>query len=112
MYLDNGREIYESDRYPGYFIDANTGAFCDESGNYIGGNADNGDVPGRSYEPARTVFTSKGGKKYYPEPGGRHSIPIDLAEAKRKGLRPSVSYSQYVFKEVENRTRQKGNYVR
>lgn len=29
MYLDNGREIYESDDYPGYYIDADTGAFCD-----------------------------------------------------------------------------------
>lgn len=40
MYLKEGREIYESDRYPGYYIDANTGAFCDERGNYIGGNID------------------------------------------------------------------------
>ena len=47
MYLENGREIYESDQYPGYFIDANTGNFCDERGNYIGGNIDNGDRPGR-----------------------------------------------------------------
>ena len=47
MYLENGKEIYESDRFPGYFIDADTGAFCDEDGNYIGGNIDNGDRPGR-----------------------------------------------------------------
>lgn len=47
MYLEDGREIYESDKYPGYYIDADTGAFCDEMGNYIGGNIDNGDTPGR-----------------------------------------------------------------
>lgn len=47
MYLKDGREIYESDRYPGYYIDANTGDFYDERGNYIGGNIDNGDTPGR-----------------------------------------------------------------
>lgn len=47
MYLKDGREIYESDKYPGYYIDADTGAFCDERGNYIGGNIDNGDTPGR-----------------------------------------------------------------
>lgn len=46
MYLTNGREIYESDRYLGYYIDANTGAFCNENGNYIGGNIDNEDTPG------------------------------------------------------------------
>lgn len=46
MYFKDGREIYESDKYPGYYIDANTGAYCDEHGNYIGGNADNGDKPG------------------------------------------------------------------
>ena len=47
MYLKDGREIYESDRYPGYYIDANTGDFCDERGNQRGGNIDNGDTPGR-----------------------------------------------------------------
>lgn len=46
MYLDNGREIYECDQYPGYYIDANTGAFCNEDGHYIGGNIDEGDKPG------------------------------------------------------------------
>ena len=47
MYLKNGREIIESDRYPGYFIDQSNGAWCDEYGNYVGGNADDGDAPGR-----------------------------------------------------------------
>lgn len=50
MYLDNGREIYECDQYPGYYIDANTGAFCDEDGHYIGeGNIDEGDKPGGNH---------------------------------------------------------------
>jgi hypothetical protein len=56
MYLENGREIYESDKHPGYYIDANTGDYCDEYGNYVGGNADMGDAPGRhfmSYRPKR-----------------------------------------------------------
>lgn len=53
MYLDNGREIYESDKYPGYFIDANTGAFCDEDGHYIGGNIDDGDKPGIHFNSER-----------------------------------------------------------
>lgn len=46
MYLKNGREIYESDDYPGVFIDANTGQYCNERGQYIGGNVDMGDTPG------------------------------------------------------------------
>lgn len=49
MYLKNGREIYESDNYPGVFIDANTGQYCNEKGQYMGGNVDNGDSPGRRF---------------------------------------------------------------
>ncbi len=47
MYLKDGREIYECDRFPGYYIEADTGNFCDSHGNLIGGNLDNGDKPGR-----------------------------------------------------------------
>ena len=46
MYLNDGREIYECDRFPGYYIEADTGNFCDSHGRLIGGNLDNGDKPG------------------------------------------------------------------
>lgn len=46
MYLKDGREIYECDKFPGYYIEADTGNFCDSQGNLIGGNLDNGDKPG------------------------------------------------------------------
>lgn len=93
MYLDNGREIYESDKYPGYFIDANTGAFCDENGNYIGGNIDNGDKPGgsRSYNSERVWITNTG-KQYYPKRTKSATTSISLSEARRKGYRPSKGY--------------------
>lgn len=45
MYLKDGREIYESEKYPGYYIEANTGNYCDEYGNLVGGNEDMGDDP-------------------------------------------------------------------
>lgn len=52
MYLKDGREIYESQKYPGYYIEANTGNYCDEQGNLVGGNEDMGDNP-REIQAAR-----------------------------------------------------------
>ena len=95
MYLDNGREIYESDKYPGYFIDANTGAFCDEEGNYIGGNIDNGDKPGCTAAPLPSqeiVFVTRSGNLYYPKRGKQATLSMTLAEARRKGYHPSQGY--------------------
>lgn len=107
MYLDNGREIYESDNYPGYFIDANTGAYCDEQGNYIGGNADDGDKPGlqSAGHSTRTVFVSKSGKFYYPKCCKTATIPVPLYVAKKKGYKPSAGYKNYIEKEVKRRSR-------
>ena len=45
MYLPDGREILESEKYPGYYIEADTGNYCDEQGNLVGGNEDMGDNP-------------------------------------------------------------------
>ena len=109
MYLDNGREIYESDDYPGYFIDANTGAWCDERGNYIGGNKDNGDKPGmtRVFDEPRTVFVSKSGKYYYPKPCKSAAIPVSLNVARTKGYRPSRGYGNYIAKELNRKNKLK-----
>jgi len=52
MYLKDGREIYESEKHPGYYIEANTGNYCDEYGNLVGGNEDMGDDP-REIQAAR-----------------------------------------------------------
>lgn len=94
MYLKDGREIYESDDYPGYFIDANTGAFCDEDGNYVGGNIDNGDKPGISFS-AEYVWITKTGKQYYPKKTKSATTRISLQEARREGYRPSKGYLSY-----------------
>ena len=87
MYLKDGREIYESDKYPGYFIDANTGAFCDEDGNYIGGNSDNGDKPGdKNDSPPSShelVFVSKTGRLFYPRKTKAATIGMDSHAARR-----------------------------
>ena len=103
MYLDNGREIYESDKYPGYYIDANTGAFCDENGNYVGGNQDSGDAPGRRYcySDNEIVFLTKSGKQYYPAGTKSATIPITIAEAKKLGYRPSTGYNKFKIKQVK-----------
>ena len=101
MYLKDGREIYECDEHPGYYIDANTGAFCDEKGNYIGGNIDDGDVPGTNavmLDVPDIVYVSKTGKQYYPKPNKTATIPMDLDKAHQKGMKPSPSYNKFVEK--------------
>ena len=104
MYLDNGREIYESDKYPGYYIDANTGAFCDENGNYVGGNQDSGDAPGhRFYDD--TVWVTRSGKQYYANRTKSATVPIYLSEAIKKGYRPSTGYSKQKIKELKRRSK-------
>lgn len=101
MYLKDGREIIESDNYPGYYIDQSNGAWCDEEGNYMGGNADDGDVPGghgRVIDVPDVVFISKTGKQYYPKPNKTASTPITLDEAHNKGYKPSPGYEKFVTK--------------
>lgn len=96
MYLQDGREIYESDRYPGYYIDANTGSFCDEKGNYIGGNIDNGDKPGGSRNTYdEIVWITKSGRQYYPKPTKSATTPISISEARSKMYMPSKGYINY-----------------
>ena len=110
MYLENGREIYESDKYPGYYIDADTGDFCDEEGNYIGGNQDNGDKPGRGYQSPfcnKIVYVSKSGKLYYPKKSKTATIPMRLSEAIRKDFRPSRGYISYKEKELKKLSKKK-----
>ena len=110
MYLDNGREIYESDDYPGYYIDANTGAFCDENGNYVGGNIDNGDKPGRSFNITfnnTIVYVTKTGKQYYPKRTKTATIAMKLSEAVRKHYKPSAGY--LTFEAKENKRKYKVN---
>lgn len=98
MYLENGREIYESDEYPGYYIDANTGAFCDERGNYVGGNVDNGDKPGRVNQ--EIVWITNSGKLYYAKPTKSATTPINISEARSKGYMPSRGYNTYKAKQM------------
>ena len=101
MYLKDGREIYECDKFPGYYIDANTGNFCDEQGNYIGGNIDNGDEPGSHammIDVPDIVYVSKTGKQYYPKPNKVANIPMDLEKAHQKGLTPSAGYTRFAEK--------------
>lgn len=109
MYLENGREIYESDEYPGYYIDANTGAWCNERGDYVGGNKDNGDKPGeiRRFDEPRTVFVSKSGKFYYPKSGKLATIPVPLNVAKMKGYKASKGYQNFVAKEIGRKSKLK-----
>jgi len=100
MYLEDGREIYESDKYPGYYIDANTGDFCDEDGHYVGGNQDNGDAPyGKSITSCFIVFVSKSGRQYYPKRTKTATIPMRLSEAIKKGYRASRGYQSYINKQ-------------
>lgn len=105
MYLDNGREIYECDKYPGYYIDANTGAFCDEDGHYVGGNIDEGDKPGGSHINicTRIVWVSKSGKQYYPERNKTATIPLPLEEARRRRYKPSSGYKNYIIKKIRQK---------
>lgn len=101
MYLKNGREIYESEKFPGTYIEADTGNFCDEEGNLIGGNQDCGDEPGGNnviLDVPDTVYISKTGKQYYPKPNKTATTPIDLEEAHKKGYKPSAGYNKYVEK--------------
>lgn len=106
MYLKNNREIYESDKYPGYYIDANTGAFCDEEGNYIGGNIDNGDKPGGGRIPSpiqsEIVFISKTGKQFYPQRTKSATISIDILAARRMGYKPSKGYLSFKKRTQKN----------
>lgn len=99
MYLKDGREIIESDKYPGYFIDQSNGAWCDEHGNYVGGIADDGDAPGHAQtmilDVPDTVFISKTGKQYYPKPNKTANIPIDMDEAHKRGYKPSTGYQKF-----------------
>lgn len=105
MYLNNGREIYECDQYPGYYIDANTGAFCDEDGHYVGGNIDEGDKPGGNHINicTRTVWVSKSGKLYYPERNKTATIPLPLEEARGRRYKPSAGYKNYIIKQIRKK---------
>lgn len=111
MYLENGREIYESDKYPGYYIDANTGDFCDENGHYVGGNQDNGDKPGGcgTYSPFyhMTVYVSKSGRQYYPKKTKAATIPMRLSDAVRQDYRPSRGYQSFIRKESSKQSKRK-----
>lgn len=110
MYLNNGREIYECDQYPGYYIDANTGAFCDKDGHYIGGNIDNGDKPGRNFNTTFSnvmVYVTKTGKQYYPKKTKTATIAMRLSEAVRKHYKPSAGYLALEAKENKRKHNKK-----
>lgn len=112
MYLKDGREIYECDQYPGYYIEANTGNFCDEEGNLIGGNLDNGDTPGGRavvLEVPDTVWVTKTGKQYYPKRTATATTPIRLEEAESKGYKPSRGYQSFVKKVYDKHMKKVNN---
>lgn len=103
MYLDNGQEVIPCDKYEGSFIIAETGDFCDEDGNLIGGNVDLGDTPGGrgkivEFDVPDYVYVSKSGKQYYPHPTKTATKRIRLEEADAKGYKPSVGYNNFVHK--------------
>lgn len=101
MYLKDGREIYESTNYSGYFIDVDTGAFCTKDGTFIGGNIDDGDKPGEKSVcliNLRTVWITKTGHLYYPKRTKSATIAISLKDALKKKLCPSISYLNYIHK--------------
>lgn len=109
MYLKDGREIIESEEYPGYFVDQSNGAWCDETGKYVGGNADDGDIPGSTrntkgfiLDVPDTVFISKTGKQYYPTPNKTATIAIDKDTADKKGYTPSAGYQKFAMKLYKN----------
>ena len=54
MYLENGDEVLEASN--GKLILANSGAYCDEQGNPIGGNID---------DEEEFVYVTKSGKSYH-----------------------------------------------
>lgn len=91
MYLKDGREILECDEYPGYYIDANTGYFCDEDGNYIGGCIDDGDKPGGN-RINEYVWITKSGKQFYRKRTKSATKRVTKEYAIRKGYKPSKGY--------------------
>lgn len=110
MYLKDGRGIIESDKFPGYFIDQSNGAWCDEYGNYIGGNSDDGDIPGGQakgtiLDVPDIVYVSKTGKQYYPKPNKTATIPMPLDKAHQKGYTPSAGYQAMVQRIYEKEKR-------
>lgn len=84
MYLKDGREIYESDKYPGYYICSENGNFCDSKGNYVGGNSDMGDKPGHTME---YVWVSRTGKYFYDRPTKSATTRMTKMEALKVGYR-------------------------
>ena len=110
MYLKDGREIIESDKYPGYYIDQSNGAWCDENGNYVGGNADNGDKPGNGQsvilDVPDYVYVSKKGNLYYPRPTAAATKRMRLEEAEMASYKPSRGYQAFVKKIYEKWKRQ------
>lgn len=99
MYLKDGREILECDKYPGYFTVYQTGDFCDEYGNLVGGNIDNGDTPGSSKRNTDDrVWVSKFGKQFYPNRTKAANISMPLIIALSKGLTPSRGYISWKAK--------------
>lgn len=105
MYLKDGREIIESDKYPGYYIDQSNGAWCDEHGNYVGGIADDGDKPGSGksaiLDVPDYVYVSKTGNLYYPKPTAVATKRMRLEIAERAGYKPSRGYQAFVRKVYE-----------
>ena len=110
MYLKDGREILpcEEKENEGYWFEANTGNFCDEHGNLVGGNKDMGDRPGRQNAPAVIldvpdyVYISKSGKLFYPNKTATATKRIKVEEAEAKGYKPSRGYQamlQKLYKE-------------
>lgn len=100
MYLKDGREIIESDKYPGYYVDQSNGAWCDEDGNYVGGNSDDGDEPGKAktaiLDVPDYVYVAKGGTLYYPKPTVHATKRIRLEDADKQGYTPSRGYEKFV----------------
>lgn len=100
MYLKDGREILECDRYPGYYIVYQTGDFCDRNGNLIGGNIDRGDIPGGAGRRNTNdrVWVTKFGKQFYHRRTKTATISMPLIVALSKGFKPSRGYTTWKTK--------------
>jgi len=108
MYLPNGKEVIECDKYPNVYIIAETGDFCDEKGNLVGGNIDNGDKPGRAAYNNRedVVWITKTGMLYYANKTKSATTCIPLSEALRKGMTASAGYNRLVARAIKNKRRE------
>jgi hypothetical protein len=99
MHLKDGRNIFESSKFPGYYIEEGTEEFCDVHGKHLGGNYSKGDYPGGNgliMGVPDIVYVSATGTQYWAYKSKKATIPIGILDALEKGYIPSESYKRFV----------------